>query len=57
MPKRVAVCKKEEQPPELAYDGKFPLRSGRSRITSEVLDKLVSGKALKVTQEKENQKK
>lgn len=52
MPNRIAVCKKDEQPQELAHDGRFPLRSGRSRITSELLDKLVKDKALKVTQGK-----
>ncbi len=54
MPILVATCKKKDCPPELEYDTKFPLRSGRLRITPELLDQLIERKSLRVVQRKED---
>lgn len=51
MPQLVATCKKDNLPQELAHDRRFPLRSGRSRITSELLNQLISDKTVKVVQQ------
>lgn len=54
MPKIVATCKKSNVPKELDLDRKFPLKSGRSRITSDLLDQLIENKSLKVVQRGNN---
>ncbi len=53
LPLIVATCHKKDAPPDLAYDMKFPLRNGKTRLTEELLDQLIEKKALKVTQKRD----